>query len=69
MGQERVQVTNFSADAPGRVGIAPVSVDGALFTDIRVTNPGNVAWDFEADRGNEGHATSWSTASPVPAGW
>jgi len=53
-GTEQVQVTNFWVDAPGRVGIAPVSVDGALFTNIRVTNPGNEAWDFEADQGNEG---------------
>jgi len=53
-GTEEVRVTNFSVDSPGRVGIAPVSVNRAVFTNVRVTNPGHEAWDFEADQGNEG---------------
>jgi len=53
-GTEGVRVTDFRVNAPGRVGVAPVSVEDAVFTNVWVTKPGNQAWDFEADQDNEG---------------
>lgn len=38
----------------GRQAISPVSVDGANFSGVTIVNPGDNAFDFEADQNNEG---------------
>jgi len=51
---QNVTVSNLAVDGTGRQGIAPVSVDGAVFTNVHLRNVGFNAYDFEADQGNEG---------------
>jgi hypothetical protein len=47
-------VTNFWGAACGRQGIAPVSVDGATFSNLTIRTTGFESLDFEADTRGEG---------------
>ena len=51
---EGVSVSDFSVVGPGRHCFAPVSVDGASFTNVSCRAPGERSWDFEADQADEG---------------
>ena len=50
---ENVTVSNVTISYAGRRGVAPVSVNGAIFTHISVYHPGLNSWDFEADQADE----------------
>jgi hypothetical protein len=51
---ENVTVNNVTINYAGRRGMAPVSVNGATFTNTSIFHPGLNSWDFEADQANEG---------------